>query len=102
MKQTVETIVAELAKGERICRIVCGVESRPTMKNAVGLSITNPNPDTRWRTNREFRDIKNAVLRSALLMLQSEQQEQSAAVIAYVGSLILQLAKTIAASCQNR
>lgn len=100
MKQTVGAIVAELAKDERIAALYA--EWNKVNHEKLSVYYDKPKPDIPLEDNKEFRDIKNAVLRSAVLMLQSEQQEQPISVTASVGSLILQLAKAIAASCQKR
>ena len=77
-------------------------EWNKTNREKLSVYYDKPKPDIPLENNREFRDIKNAVIRSAVLMLQSEQQKQPVSVTASVGSLVLQLAKGIAASCQNR
>lgn len=100
MKQTVDAIVAELAKDERIAALYA--EWNKANREKLSVYYDKPKPDIPLEDNKEFRDIKNAVLRSAVLILQSEQQEQPVSVTVSVGSLILQLAKAIAASCQNR
>lgn len=100
MKQTVDAIVAELAKDERIAELYA--EWNKVNHEKLSVYYDKPKPDIPLEDNKEFRDIKNAVLRSAVLILQSQQQEQPVSVTASVGNLILQLAKAIAASCQNR
>ena len=100
MKQTVDTIVAELAKDERIAALYA--EWNKANREKLSVYYDKPKPDIPLEDNKEFRDIKNTVIRSAVLMLQSEQQEHPISVTASVGSLVLQLAKAIAASCQNR
>lgn len=100
MKQTVDAIVAELAKDERIAELYA--EWNKANREKLSIYYDKPKTDIPLEDNKEFRDIKNAVLRSASLILQSEQQEHPISVTASVGSLILQLAKAIAASCQKR
>lgn len=100
MKQTIDAIVAELAKDERIAELYA--EWNKANREKLSVYYDKPKPDIPLEDNKEFRDIKNAVLRSAVLILQSEQQEQPVSVTASVGSLILQLAKAIASNCQNR
>lgn len=100
MKQTVDAIVAELAKDERIAELYA--EWNKVNHEKLSVYYDKPKPDIPLEDNKEFRDIKNAVLRSAVLILQRQQQEQPVSVTASVGSLILQLAKAIAASCQKR
>lgn len=100
MKQTVDAIVAELAKDERIAELYA--EWNKANREKLSVYYEKPKPDIPLEDNKEFRDIKNAVLRSAVLILQRQQQDQPISVTASVGRLILQLAKAIAASCQNR
>ena len=100
MKQTVDAIVAELAKDERIAELYA--EWNKANREKLSVYYEKPKPDIQLEDNKEFRDIKNAVLRSAVLILQRQQQDQPISVTASVGRLILQLAKAIAASCQNR
>ncbi len=100
IKQTVDAIVAELAKDERIAELYA--EWNKVNHEKLSVYYDKPKPDIPLEDNKEFRDIKNAVLRSAVLILQSQQQEQPVSVTVSVGSLILQLAKAIAASCQKR
>lgn len=52
--------------------------------------------------NKEFRNIKNAVIRSAVLMMHHEHSVQAVSVNSSVGILVLQLAKAIASSCHKR
>ena len=52
--------------------------------------------------NKEFRDIKNAVIRSAVLMMKTEQQGQPVSINSSIGNLVVQLAKAIASSCHKR
>lgn len=100
IKQTVDAIVAELAKDERIAALYA--QWNKANREKLSVYYDKPKPDIPLEDNKEFRDIKNAVLRSAALILQSQQQEQPVSVTASVDSLTLQLAKTIAASCQKR
>lgn len=100
MKNTIDAIVAELAKDERIAELYA--EWNKANREKLSVYYDKPKPDIPLEDNKEFRDVKNAVLRSAVLILQSEQQEHPISVTASVGSLILQLAKAIAASCQKR
>lgn len=100
IKQTVDAIVAELAKNERITALYA--EWNKANREKLSVYYDKPKPDISLEDNREFRDIKNTVLRSAALILQSEQQEHPISVSTSVGGLILQLAKAIAVSCQKR
>ncbi len=100
MKQTVDAIVAELAKDERIAELYA--EWNKANREKLSIYYDKPKPDIPLEDNKEFRDIKNAVLRSAVLMMQTGVSPQSASINSAVGNLIAILAKAIAASCQNR
>lgn len=100
MKQTVDAIVAELAKDERIAELYA--EWNKANREKLSIYYDKPKPDIPLEDNKEFRDIKNAVLRSAVLMMQTSVSLQSAPINSAVGNLIAILAKAIAASCQKR
>ena len=59
-------------------------------------------PDIPLEENKEFRDIKNAVIRSAVLIMQNKHSTQTVSVNSSVGNLVIQLAKAIASSCHKR
>ena len=59
-------------------------------------------PDIPLEENKEFRNIKNTVIRSAVLMMKSEQQGQPVSVNSSIRNLVIQLAKAIALSCHKR
>ena len=71
-------------------------------REKLSVYYDKPKSDIPLEDNKEFRDIKNAVLRSAVLMMQTSVSLQSAPINSAVGNLIAILAKAIAASCQNR
>lgn len=100
IKQTVDAIVAELAKDERIAELYA--EWNKANREKLSIYYGKPKPDIPLEDNKEFRDIKNAVLRSAVLMMQTSVSLQSAPINSAVGNLIAILAKAIAASCQKR
>ena len=100
MKQTVDAIIAELAKDERIAELYA--EWNKANREKLSVYYDKPKTDIPLEDNKEFRDIKNAVLRSAVLMMQTGVSLQSAPINSAVGNLIAILAKAIAASCQNR
>lgn len=100
MKQTVGAIVAELAKDERIAALYA--EWNKVNHEKLSVYYDKPKSDIPLEENKEFRDIKNAVLRSAVLMMQTGVSLQSAPINSAVGNLIAILAKAIAASCQKR
>lgn len=100
MKQTVDAIVAGLAKDERIAELYA--EWNKANREKLSIYYDKPKPDIPLEDNKEFRDIKNAVLRSAALMMQTSVSLQSAPINSAVGNLVAMLAKAIATSCQNR
>lgn len=100
MKQTVDAIVAELAKDERIAELYA--EWNKANREKLSIYYDKPKTDIPLEENKEFRDIKNAVLRSVVLMMQTGVSLQSAPINSAVGNLIAILAKAIASNCQNR
>lgn len=100
MKQTVDAIVAELAKDERIAELYA--EWNKANREKLSIYYDKPKTDIPLEDNKEFRDSKNAVLRSAVLMMQTGVSLQSAPINSAVGNLIAILAKAIASNCQNR
>lgn len=75
IKQTVNCIVAELAKDERIAELYS--EWNKANREKLSVYYDKKKPDIPLEENKEFRDIKNAVIRSAVLMMKAEQQGQS-------------------------
>ena len=100
MKQTVDAIIAELAKDERIAELYA--EWNKANREKLSIYYDKPKTDIPLEDNKEFRDIKNAVLRSAVLMMQTGVSLQSAPINSAVGNSIAILAKAIASNCQNR
>lgn len=100
IKQTVDAIVAEFAKDERIAELYA--EWNKANREKLSVYYDKKRPDIPLEENKEFRDIKNAVIRSAVLMMKTEHQGQPISVNSSVGTLILQLAKAIASSCHKR
>ena len=100
MKQTVDAIIAELAKDERIAELYA--EWNKANREKLSIYYDKPKTDIPLEDNKEFRDIKNAVLRSAVLMMQTGVSLQSAPINSAVGNLIAILAKAIASNGQNR
>lgn len=100
IKQMVDDIVAEFAKDERIAELYA--EWNKANREKLSVYYDKKKPDIPLEDNKEFRSIKNAVIRSAVLMMKAEQQGQTISVNSSVGNLILQLAKAIASSCHKR
>lgn len=100
MKQTVNDIVAEVAKDERIAELYS--EWNKANREKLSVYYDKKKPDIPLEENKEFRDIKNAVIRSAVLIIQNEHSVQAASVNSSVGNLVTWLAKAIASSCHKR
>lgn len=100
IKQTVDSIVAELAKDERIAELY--YEWNKANREKLSVYYDKKKPDIPLEENKEFRNIKNAVIRSAVLMMKTEQQGQPVSVNSSIGNLVVQLAKAIASSCHKR
>ena len=100
IKQTVDSIVAELAKDERIAELYA--EWNKANREKLSVYYDKKKPDIPLEENKEFRDIKNAVIRSAVLIMQNENSVQAISVNSSVGTLIIQFAKAIASSCHKR
>lgn len=99
IKQTVNDIVVELAKDERIADLYA--EWNKANHEKLSVYYDKEKPDIPLEDNKEFRSIKNAVIRSAVLMMKTEQQGQPISVNSSVGNLVIQLAKAIASSCHK-
>lgn len=100
IKQTVDAIVAELAKDKRIAELYA--EWNKANREKLSVYYDKKKPDIPLEENKEFRDVKNAVIRSAVLIMQNEHSVQAVSVNSSVGSLVIQIAKAIASSCHKR
>lgn len=100
IKQTVDAVVAELAKDERIAELYS--EWNKANREKLSVYYDKKTPDVPLKENKEFRDIKNVVIRSAILIMKAEQQGQPVSVNSSIGNLVIQLAKAIASSCHKR
>lgn len=100
IKQTVDAIVAEFAKDERIADLYA--EWNKANHEKLSVYYDKEKPDIPLEENKEFRNIKNAVIRSAVLIIQNENSVQAVSINSSVGNLVIQLAKAIASSCHKR
>lgn len=100
IKQTVDNIVAELAKDDRIAELYA--EWNKANREKLSVYYDKKKTDIPLEDNKEFRSIKNAVIRSAVLIMQNEHSVQAVSVNSSVGTLIIQLAKAIASGCHKR
>lgn len=100
IKQTVDAIVAELAKDERIAELYS--EWNKANREKLSVYYDKKTADIPLEENKEFRNIKNAVIRSAVLIMHHEHSVQAVSVNSSVGNLVTWLAKAIASSCHKR
>ena len=100
IKETIDAIVAELAKDERIAELYS--EWNKANREKLSVYYDKKKSDIPLENNKEFRDIKNAVLRSAVQMMQTVHLAQPDVIHSSVGNLVAMLAKAIAASYQKR
>jgi hypothetical protein len=101
IKETVDTIVAELAQDSRIADFYA--EWNNINREKLSAYYDKPKPDISLEENKEFRGIKNSVIKAAVLMMnQSEQSISTHVVTSTVTSLVFILGNLISASCQKR
>ncbi len=100
IKNTVDAIVAELAKDERIAELYS--EWNKANREKLSVYYDKEKADIPLEENKEFRNIKNAVIRSAVLIMQNEHSEITLSVNSSIGNLVYLLAKAIASSCHKR
>ncbi len=100
IKQTVDSIVTELAKDKRIAELYA--EWNKANREKLSVYYDKKKLDIPLEENKEFRNIKNAVIRSAVLIMQNKHSTQTVSVNSSVGNLVTWLAKAIASSCHKR
>ena len=100
IKEMIDAIVAELAKDKRIAELYA--EWNKANREKLSVYYDKEKTNIPLEVNKEFRDIKNTVLRSAARMMQTEHSAQPTAIHSSVGNLVAMLAKAIAASYQKR
>lgn len=100
IKNTVDDIVSELAKDERIAELYS--EWNKANLEKMSVYYDKEKADIPLEENKEFRNIKNAVIRSAVLIIHNEHSAQAVSVNSYVGNLVHLLAEAIASRCQKR
>ena len=101
IKETVDNIVAELAKDERIADFYA--EWNQLNREKLSTYYDKPKPDIPLEENKEFRSIKNSVIKAAVLMInQAEHHISTQSVGSSVNSLVSILGKLLSASCQKR
>ena len=102
MKDTVDRIVFALAKDDRIADLYA--QWNKINREKLSTYYDKPKPDIPLEENKEFRSIKNAVIKSVVFLMDTPQQTASptSAVSTSVVSIIALLGKMLSASCQKR
>lgn len=102
IKETVNNIVAELAKDKNLAKLY----SRWNEINREKLSLyyDNEKPDIPLENNKEFRSIKNYILKSVNLLSKTTptMKFDKSSVEQSVSGIVLTLAKLIANSCKRK
>jgi len=103
IKETVDAIVAELAKDNRIADFYA--EWNNVNREKLSAYYDKPKPDIPLEENKEFRSIKNSVIKAAVIMMKlSEQNNQPISrpeVTSAVNGFVSILGKLFSASCQK-
>jgi len=104
IKETVDAIVAELAKDDRVAEFYA--EWNNVNREKLSMYYDKPKPDIPLEENKEFRSIKNSVIKAAVLIMkmseQSAQPVSAPAVNSAVTGLASILGKLFSSSCQKR
>lgn len=103
IKETVDAIVSELAKDSRISDFYA--EWNNINREKLSTYYDKPKPDNPLEENKEFRSIKNSVVRTAVLMMklseQSQQPISAPEINSAVTGLVSILGKLFSNSCQK-
>jgi len=100
IKETVDAIVAELAKDDRVADFYA--EWNNINREKLSTYYDKPKPDIPLEENKEFRSIKNSVIKAAVQMMKQPKLSASAPVVnSTVTGLISILGKLLSASCQK-
>lgn len=102
IKETVNNIVAELAKDNNLANLY--LKWNEINREKLSLYYDKEKPDIPLENNKEFRSIKNYILKSVILISQttSENEIDKPAVKQSVSEIVLALAKLIANSCKRK
>lgn len=102
IKETVNNIVAELAKDKNLSKLY--TKWNEINREKLSLYYDKEKPDIPLENNKEFRSIKNYILKSVILISQttSENEIDKPAVKQSVSEIVLALAKLIANSCKRK
>lgn len=102
MKDTVDKIVNELARDDRIADFYN--EWNSINREKLSLYYDTPKPDIPLAENKEFRSIKNAVIKAAVSMMNEPRQFKEAVISTskQVNGLLSLLGNLLSLSCQKR
>lgn len=102
IKETVNNIVAELAKDKNLKKLYS--KWNEINREKLSLYYDKEKPDIPLEDNKEFRSIKNYILKSTNLIPQTtpENEINKSTVKQSVSGIVLTLAKLIASSCKRK
>lgn len=102
IKETVNNIVAELARNKNLAKLYS--KWNDINREKLSLYYDNEKPDIPLEDNKEFRSIKNYILKSVNLLSKATQINEidKSSVEQSVSGIVLTLAKLIASSCKNK
>lgn len=102
IKETVNNIVAELAKNKNLATLYS--KWNEINREKLSLYYDKEKPDIPLEDNKEFRSIKNYILKSTNLISQTmpENEIDKPTVKQSVSGIVLALAKLIANSCKRK
>ena len=102
IKETVNNIVAEIAKDKNLAKLYS--KWNEINREKLSLYYDNEKPDIPLEDNKEFRSIKNYILKSVNLISQTtpENKINKTTVKQSVSGILLTLAKLIANSCKRK
>lgn len=102
IKETVNNIVVELAKDKNLSKLY--LKWNEINREKLSLYYDKEKPDIPLEDNKEFRSIKNYILKSVNLISQTtpENEIDKPTVKQSVSGIVLALAKLIASSCKNK
>lgn len=102
IKGTVNSIVSELAKDKNLSKLY--TKWNEINREKLSLYYDKEKPDIPLENNKEFRSIKNYILKSVILISQttSENEIDKPTVKQSVSGIVFALAKLIANSCKRK
>ena len=102
IKKTVNNIVAELARNKNLAKLYS--KWNDINRKKLSLYYDNEKPDIPLEDNKEFRSIKNYILKSISLLSKATPTMgiDKSSVEQSVSGIVLMLAKLIANSCKRK